>query len=64
MLNHQQKLGEKVVVTSGDKLRRGGYLKYDLELRESDAVSLSVTQLCLGVITHSTVALLLLSDCV
>lgn len=43
MLNHQQKMGEKVVVTSGDKLRRGGYLKYDLELRESDAVSLSVT---------------------
>lgn len=38
MLNHQHKLGEKLVVTSGDKLRRGGYLKYDLELRESDAV--------------------------
>ncbi|KAH8416192.1 hypothetical protein KR222_010408, partial [Zaprionus bogoriensis] len=41
VLNHQQKLGEKVTVTSGDKLRLGGYLKYDLELRESDALVFS-----------------------
>ncbi|XP_002059350.3 nuclear pore membrane glycoprotein 210 isoform X2 [Drosophila virilis] len=38
VLSHQHKLGEKVVVTCGDKSRRGGYLKYDLELRESDAI--------------------------
>ncbi|XP_060653588.1 nuclear pore membrane glycoprotein 210 [Drosophila nasuta] len=38
VLNHQRKLGEKVAVTCGDKMRRGGYLKYDLELRESDAI--------------------------
>ncbi|ALC40423.1 gp210, partial [Drosophila busckii] len=41
VLHHQQKLGEKVVVTSGDKTGRGGYLKYDLELRESDAIVFS-----------------------
>jgi len=38
VLNHQRKLGEKVVVTCGDKMRPSGHLKYDLELRESDAV--------------------------
>lgn len=38
VLNHQRKLGEKVVVTCGDKMRPSGHLKYDLELRESDAI--------------------------
>ncbi|XP_002004459.3 nuclear pore membrane glycoprotein 210 [Drosophila mojavensis] len=38
VLSQQQKLGEKVVVTCGDKSHRGGYLKYDLELREADTI--------------------------
>ncbi|EDW01493.1 nuclear pore membrane glycoprotein 210 [Drosophila grimshawi] len=38
VLSHQHRMVEKVVVTCGDKSRRGGYLKYDLELRESDSI--------------------------
>ncbi|KAH8372961.1 hypothetical protein KR009_008980 [Drosophila setifemur] len=38
VLSHRQKLGEKIVITSGDEANRGGYIKYDLEVRESDAI--------------------------
>ncbi|XP_034650684.1 nuclear pore membrane glycoprotein 210-like isoform X1 [Drosophila subobscura] len=38
VLNHRHKLGEKIVITSGDEANRGGFIKYDLEVRESDAI--------------------------
>ncbi|XP_030369021.1 nuclear pore membrane glycoprotein 210 [Scaptodrosophila lebanonensis] len=43
VLKHRHKLGEKIVVTSGDKVGLGGYLKYDLEVRESDAILFAKT---------------------
>ncbi|BFF88831.1 nuclear pore membrane glycoprotein 210-like [Drosophila madeirensis] len=38
VLNHHHKLGEKIFITSGDEANRGGFIKYDLEVRESDAI--------------------------
>ncbi|XP_041563587.1 nuclear pore membrane glycoprotein 210 isoform X2 [Drosophila elegans] len=38
VLNHQHKLGEKIVITNGDEEKRGGFIKFDLEVRESDAI--------------------------
>ncbi|XP_017061137.1 nuclear pore membrane glycoprotein 210 [Drosophila ficusphila] len=38
VLNHRQKLSEKVEIFNGDETKRGGFIKYDLEVRESDAI--------------------------
>ncbi|EDW49535.1 GM16521 [Drosophila sechellia] len=38
VLSHRLKPGEKIEITNGDETKRGGFLKYDLEVRESDTV--------------------------
>ncbi|XP_017017075.1 nuclear pore membrane glycoprotein 210 [Drosophila kikkawai] len=38
VLSHRHKLGEKVIITSGEEANHGGFLKYDMEIRESDAI--------------------------
>ncbi|EDW34958.1 GL20049 [Drosophila persimilis] len=38
VLNHRHKVGEKIVITSGDGANPGGFIKYGLEVRESDAI--------------------------
>nr|NP_001260714.1 glycoprotein 210 kDa, isoform B [Drosophila melanogaster]NP_610184.2 glycoprotein 210 kDa, isoform A [Drosophila melanogaster]A1Z6H7.1 RecName: Full=Nuclear pore membrane glycoprotein 210; Short=Nuclear pore protein gp210; AltName: Full=Glycoprotein 210 kDa; AltName: Full=Nuclear pore membrane glycoprotein gp188; AltName: Full=Nucleoporin Nup210; Short=Nup210; Flags: Precursor [Drosophila melanogaster]AOQ12760.1 Gp210-PA [synthetic construct]AAF57309.2 glycoprotein 210 kDa, isoform A [Drosop len=38
VLSHRLKPGEKIEITNGDETKRGGFLKYDLEVRESDTI--------------------------
>ncbi|XP_044316732.1 nuclear pore membrane glycoprotein 210 isoform X2 [Drosophila rhopaloa] len=38
VLHHRHKLGDKIVITNGDEEKQGGFIKYDLEVRESDAI--------------------------
>lgn len=39
VLQYRQSAGEKIIITTGDSASRGGFIKYDLEIRESDVVS-------------------------
>lgn len=39
VLGNRYKLGEKVAVTNGDKAS-GNFIKYDVEVRDADVVSL------------------------
>ncbi|XP_068145657.1 nuclear pore membrane glycoprotein 210 [Drosophila tropicalis] len=38
VLSHRHKPGEKIVITSGDESHPGAYIKFDAEVRESDAI--------------------------
>ncbi|EDV59867.1 uncharacterized protein Dere_GG23181 [Drosophila erecta] len=38
VLSHRLKPGEKIEITNGDEIKRGGFIKYDLEVRESDTI--------------------------
>ncbi|KAH8339937.1 hypothetical protein KR067_003165 [Drosophila pandora] len=38
VLQYRQSAGEKIIITTGDAASRGGFIKYDLEIRESDVI--------------------------
>ncbi|XP_044248664.1 nuclear pore membrane glycoprotein 210 isoform X1 [Drosophila takahashii] len=38
VLNHRHKLAEKIAITNGDDAKSAGFIKYDLEVRESDEI--------------------------
>ncbi|XP_037731569.1 nuclear pore membrane glycoprotein 210 isoform X2 [Drosophila subpulchrella] len=43
VLNHRDELGEKVVITNGDETKHGGFINFNMEVRESDAIFFAKT---------------------